>query len=293
MSSIGDQLNLARRKFKQFGLLRFAIRAPRAAIRHATSLIWRQRYRFYRTATLTYEGTEVTAVVNSPWDLERIKGRLETFPLDSFHEADIGTSDVYYEIGANIGLNSLIMAASLDCSSITVVAFEPDLANILTLSKNVSLNGLENVLIVPIGLSDASGVTKFFLDSESPRSGQGGHSMEYIPSVHRAATHIPVMTLDHAIAQFKLESPTLVSLDVEGHEENVLIGMKETLKKRTIRMLIVEIDETYDPNQSTIPSLLAEFDYELVNYATLDHMARPHCLAKFEPKATDPRGATP
>ena len=81
--------------------------------------------------------------------------------------------DVVYDIGANVGVFSLIAAANLGGDG-TVVAFEPGFATFARLCENIRLNNFTRVIIpVPVPLSHQSGLQRFRCKSMEP--GQSRH----------------------------------------------------------------------------------------------------------------------
>ena len=79
-----------------------------------------------------------------------VKWRVETFftkePetiewIDSFDE---NSKIIFWDIGSNIGLYSIY--AALKYKDIEVVSFEPSTSNLRVLSRNISINSLENII---------------------------------------------------------------------------------------------------------------------------------------------------
>lgn len=72
------------------------------------------------------------------------------------------------DVGAHIGYHTLI-AARLVGSQGRVYSFEPEPSNFAQLSKNVELNGLDNVTLVQKAISNKSGREKLYLDEIDSR----------------------------------------------------------------------------------------------------------------------------
>ena len=77
--------------------------------------------------------------------------------------------EVFYDVGANIGLYSLFARAK---KRVTVFAFEPFLKNYARLRQNLELNAYEDVRALNIALSDRCEVSRFY--SFDTRSGASG-----------------------------------------------------------------------------------------------------------------------
>jgi len=135
----------------------------------------------------------------------------------------VGPGDVCFDLGANVGLYTLLMAKR----AARVVAFEPVPRNIRYLHRMVELNRLDNVLIVPLAVSDREGVAA--LDpGENPTVGR-------LDDTGRQP--VGTVTIDGFAARFGL-SPTVLKIDVEGAELAVLRGAASLLRERRPRLLL-------------------------------------------------------
>ena len=76
--------------------------------------------------------------------------------------SELRPDDVVYDIGASIGLMSLISAVT--CSNGKVIAFEPDTQILERLHLNIELNGINNVITKPYVLTNENGKVDLFTD---------------------------------------------------------------------------------------------------------------------------------
>ena len=101
----------------------------------------------------------------------------------------------------------------------TVVAFEPDDWSVKALEASVAANGLENVRIRPVVVWSTATSVGF---EQRKDSAAGAHG-----AVHSAARDtVCTTTLDDEWAG---AAPNLVKIDVEGAEEQVLLGARRLL----------------------------------------------------------------
>lgn len=194
-----------------------------------------------------YRDVEILLSVTSAWEYARATGGFETYPLDCFFDLGISPEeDVYYEIGSCNSIASLIMSKVLSRNRIAVVAFEPEASNVHATWINMRLNSASNMVIIPIALSEKNNVEYIHLCSKKVAPGQGGHSFD--KDYGWGEMLVPVLTLDKVIEVFNLPCPTLISIDVEGHELAVLRGMKRLLSERpkVVRCLVVEVWKSED-----------------------------------------------
>jgi len=67
--------------------------------------------------------------------------RVDELVMFAFYDKHIDEYEVFFDLGANVGLHSLVVAA-LDAK---VIAYEPDEKHFEILKNNVKLNGLKNI----------------------------------------------------------------------------------------------------------------------------------------------------
>jgi FkbM family methyltransferase len=165
-------------------------------------------------------------VNKEPWTVEWI-------------EQNVSAGDVLYDIGANVGVYSLIAATFAPAAQ--VVAIEPGYATFASLCDNLLLNGVaDRVIPLPIVLG-----AETHLGSFSYRDVSAGAAIHELDSDRSGAyrQRVLVLTLDELLERFDLPAPTLVKLDVDGAEADVLAGARRTLQRPELRSLIVEVEE--------------------------------------------------
>lgn len=162
----------------------------------------------------------------------------------------LGRGDLLADVGANIGSYS-ILAASRGAQS---VAFEPSFAARTRLEENVRLNGfMSKVEVRPEAAGATEGGASFTL-------GQDTINHIVAPGEAGPSERVAVTTLDRALAG---RVPTLVKINVEGFEAEVLAGAAQTLASANLLALIVEI---WDPMKSGAGAPLRAAGFEPVNY---------------------------
>ena len=150
----------------------------------------------------------------------------------------IKNGEILLDVGANIGYFTLLMA-KLSGPSGKVFSFEPEDKNFKILEKNVKINNYQNVVLEKKGVSDRNGINKFFLSSKNT----GMHSLQKIRDDVKEVK-IDVIKLDDYFSALDLaEKISLIKIDVEGAEFQVLKGMKTILKNKNLKLLIEFIPE--------------------------------------------------
>jgi len=173
----------------------------------------------------------------------------------------IKNGEVLVDVGANIGYFTLLMA-KLSGSSGKIFSFEPENKNFEILEKNVKINNYQNVVLEKKGVSDRNGVNKFFLSSKNT----GMHSLQKIRDDSKEVK-IDVIKLDDYFFTLDLvEKISLIKIDVEGAEFQVLNGMKTILKNKNLKLLIEFIPDhlkKHGTNPSDVLKILEDNDFKL------------------------------
>src|SRR5207249_1739199 len=155
--------------------------------------------------------------------------------------------DCFYDVGANIGYYSLLLRHNFR----RVYAVEPVPRNVRQLKRRLSVRFVRNVIAVPVALSDRNGKATFYVNTDQKnilnnfsasslferfefRSCDQGSDRIYAGS----PISVETMTFDTLLSE---PTADLVKIDVEGAEFLVLEGMRESLAKRRVRNILVEL----------------------------------------------------
>lgn len=201
-------------------------------------------------------------------DLWRARTLFEKEPgTVAWIKADTRPGDVFYDIGANIGLYTVLAGKRVQPGGM-VVAFEPHAANAHSLLHNVRENALGGtVRVLSSALNDAEGYFDFHYHSAMSSSSQS-QLHEQKDDANNPFT--PVFTeLKHATSVDRLvqdkviRPPDLVKIDVDGNEMLVLRGMAKTLgDAKRPRAVQIEVG----PRQKEpILAFMAELGYDLAD----------------------------
>ncbi|MBI1870520.1 MAG: FkbM family methyltransferase [Chlamydiae bacterium] len=177
-------------------------------------------------------------------------------------ETFIGGREVFYDIGANVGVYSLIAAKSMGGDG-KIFSFEPGFSSFSQLCKNIYLNQCsDSITPLQIALSNKTRLEAFNYSSlEGIEPGGALHSLgecvdengkPFIPFWHQK---LMGFRLDDLIQEFLLPIPNYIKLDVDGHELEILEGGKETLSNPEVKSLLVEINEGLSKGQRLVQFL--------------------------------------
>lgn len=133
--------------------------------------------------------------------------------------AHLGPGDVVYDIGAHVGLYTLLSSVSVGPGG-HVYAFEPFPRNVEYLRRHIQLNRSANCTIVEAAVSDSCGLRRF----DCTIHDTSGHLSE------TGAAYVRTVTLDEFLfAGSGKHPPNAMKVNAEGAEMEVLIGGRRTI----------------------------------------------------------------
>lgn len=173
-------------------------------------------------------------------NLKALDGSRPSFWLGTYerHVVDVmkrflDPSMISYDVGAHIG-NLTLVQSKLVGSKGRVVAFEPDPRNLSVLERNLAVNKIQNVEVVPKIVTSESGLRLRFATFDYSFVNRIALEKE-----RQDATLIEVETisLDGFVFGSGNLPPGFIKIDVEGAEDSVLEGAERVI--RTYRPIIV------------------------------------------------------
>ena len=131
--------------------------------------------------------------------------------------------DIFVDIGANIGLFSLIASRAVGNTG-KVICFEPSPTTFVRLDENVKLNNLNNISHKNIGLSEKIDELVFFI---SKTGYDAWNSFAPREDILEDSILVPVSTLDIELNEVDKTKIKLIKIDVEGWEKFVIQGGRD------------------------------------------------------------------
>jgi len=157
--------------------------------------------------------------------------------IDGFAPAEI-----FYDVGANIGLYSLYAARVRGCR---VFSFEPEAKNFARLLNNQVLNGLDGMRAYCIAVGGSLRADQLYVAGSNSGDSQHniGEANALFPRECSVIQGSFVASLDDLCYSFDLPVPQHLKVDVDGLEEEIISGAKRLLRDARLRMVMVEIAE--------------------------------------------------
>ncbi|MDB3952311.1 FkbM family methyltransferase [Alphaproteobacteria bacterium] len=156
---------------------------------------------------------------------------------------------IILDIGANIGTHTVALARKVGTNG-RVIAFEPQRMVYQNLCANVSLNRLINVDCLHKGVGEKNAVCN--VPIMDPETQQNFGALEI--SGHKTGEPVEIITID----SLSLQACSLIKVDVEGMENEVLTGANDTI--RQFRPLMFVENNNLDKSEELIDNIFA-MDY--------------------------------
>ncbi len=180
--------------------------------------------------------TRTRSVMKEPWTVHWI-------------ERVVKPGEVFYDIGANVGVYSLL-AGAVHEKQVRTFAFEPGFATFAALCRNVIHNGMDDCISpMPTVLHRQVGHTLFkyrSLDSGSARHAVGAQGLETKDFKETKPVYqqtVLTVDLDTLIRDYGLPAPAHIKLDVDGPELEILEGARKILASPALKSVMVELDD--------------------------------------------------
>jgi FkbM family methyltransferase len=173
-------------------------------------------------------------------------GTYEPYTQEAFSKF-VRKGATVYDVGAHAGYHSLLCALLVGSSG-RIVAFEPNPKNRASIKRQLEANPQARVSISPYALSNLC-ETRALDTSHGSSEGHLSDKGDYIVEARR---------LDFVLANEGFLEPDVIKIDVEGHEENVLLGALETIARC---QPVILCDRNDDTTFSRVNALLSPRGY--------------------------------
>jgi FkbM family methyltransferase len=176
---------------------------------------------------------------------------------------------IFWDIGANIGLYSIYAAKCK--KNIKVYTFEPSTSNLRTLSRNISINKLQNkIFIIPFALSNFKNK---ILQLKEKQFTEGGALNAFGVNYDFSGKNFSVensyntfgTSLDDLLKKGILKHPDYIKIDVDGIEDLILIGAKKMLSNNKVKSILIEINDKFKIQKKNILKIMKENNFKIIS----------------------------
>lgn len=138
--------------------------------------------------------------------------------------------DLFVDIGANVGSYTVLASGHVGSGTITI---EPVPSTFKRLQNNIAINFLDGLITsYNVGIGSKSGVLSFTSDLDTVN-----HVV--LDSTSTNSIEVKIETLDHLVNGLH---PSLIKIDVEGFESEVLEGATAILNDDQLKAIIIELN---------------------------------------------------
>lgn len=166
--------------------------------------------------------------------------------------------DTFVDIGSNHGHYTLISSCLVGSRTISI---EPVKETFKRLKMNVELNTLENVELIQLGISNEEGYLNISND-------KGPMNRIIDNTIKTNSEKIKVTTLDKLLRNEK--NISVIKIDVEGYEKQVLEGSYELLMNQFLNVIIIELNnsnEFYNYHEDETLCILEKYGFKPYTYS--------------------------
>lgn len=230
--------------------------------------------KFVNTLREQYRSKNVAGVdFKIPVSSDLLNWRYQTFEtkepetlqwIDGFN-----SNDVFWDIGANIGLYSIYAYKKSDCK---VFAFEPSSFNLEWLHRVIALNcGSYDLTVVPLAVSSRNLYSTFRYSSTDFGGALNAFDISFdwageeFTSIFEQGC-FGMRGID--ICKFlNIPKPTKIKIDVDGAEHIVLEGLEDILDH--VDSILIEVNKTFVEQYVSVSKILVRNGFTLNGYFPL------------------------
>jgi len=189
----------------------------------------------------------------------------------------------FIDVGVNIG-QTLIKLKCVD-ASIEYLGFEPNPSCVDYTNELIRINQFENCEVIPSGIASETGLLElhFFSNNSADSCASIVKDFREDQKIFRK-TYVPVMgddKLKPLLADVKI---SIIKIDVEGAELEVIEGLKDVIES-TNPFILCEILPAYNAEnekrinrQNKIQEILKSLDYKILQIIKASNSSKQHLL---------------
>ena len=174
---------------------------------------------------------------------------------------------IFWDVGANIGLYSIY--AALKYSDIEIISFEPSTSNLRILSRNISINKLEEkIKINQLPLTKDQNQYLMFEESEfieGYSKNTFGAGINFEGKVIQSKNRYKIFgtNINYLIKNNILLIPNYIKIDVDGIEHLILEGASNYLDNSEIRSMSIELNENFKEQFNSVLKIMDKSKFSI------------------------------
>ncbi len=186
--------------------------------------------------------------------------------IDGFEKKD---NLIFWDIGANIGLYSIYNVIK-NKNSVSI-SFEPSSSNLRVLTRNVSINKLENnIKVFPLPLTNKDNQFQIMNESDFIEGGSlnsFGEKFNFEGKIFENKMNYQILgtSINYLIENNILEIPDYIKIDVDGIEHFILEGASKYLENKKIKSLSIEINENFKEQYKQVMEIMKKSNFKVLH----------------------------
>jgi FkbM family methyltransferase len=249
--------------FQPAGLMNRALTAAARAL-HRRGLLWRAN--FTVAGRLGGRPLRVPLQFGAGWEHLRMA---EMWLFHGLERVMRQRRGVFLDAGVNVG-HTLIKVKAIDPDR-EYIGFEPNPHCLRYTQQLIDLNQFSRCTVVPVGISNRTGIIKLFMNPDADPSATIVEGFRE-PERYRRTITVPVFVGDDVLETLGVSEVSIVKIDVEGAELDVVEGLERTLR-RTLPYIFCEVLPVFDERsdmgrfrlrrQTTLREVIHGLDYAI------------------------------
>lgn len=183
---------------------------------------------------------------------------------------------ILWDIGANVGLYSIY--AAIKHSNCEIISFEPSTSNLRTLSRNISINNLENR--VKIFTNPLTNQTNKFLTMRENDFIEGGALNSFGEKYNNEGKDFKSLmnyqligkSINSILEDKILAAPNYIKIDVDGIEHLILQQADKCLTHNNLTSLSIEINENFEEQYKMVLKIMSDYNFKILHKKHNDKM---------------------
>jgi FkbM family methyltransferase len=186
---------------------------------------------------------------------------------------------VVLDIGANIGCHTIGLNNMCNDMNIRIESFEPQPIIYDILEQNITFSDNTNMIPHKVGLGSSNTTIYTTMPNYYTCDNPGGFGLTYGDKLHQTDIEIEIRTLD----SYNFENVSLIKIDVECHEGQVIEGAKDTIHRCRPVMFVEILGGTHYDKASIdqrnyidgVKQMITELGYNIQLILNSDYLCIP------------------
>jgi FkbM family methyltransferase len=186
----------------------------------------------------------------------------------------------FVDVGVNLG--QTLLKVKTIAPKMRYGGFEPNPLCVTYVRRLIAVNGLEDCVVAPFGLSDRAGAVPLLARNDDPTDSSATVLKDlWARQSNWGKSPVSVLPGDMALASLEIGTAGVIKIDVEGAELEVVRGLQATLRRDRPHVVCeilpshTEKDPRWSfrkPRQDALLALMRDLDYRMFRLLASGHV---------------------